>query len=49
MEKVKWYEEVINNNRLMPDNPQPEFECLNEQSDEEQEVEVSQVILFSLL
>lgn len=45
MEKVKWCGDVINNNQLMPDNPQPESECLNKQSDEGQEVEVNQVIL----
>lgn len=34
LEKVKYYEEVIKNNELMPDNPQPEYECLKEQQDE---------------
>lgn len=45
MEKVKWCKHVIKNNQLMPDNPQPESECLNKYSDEGPEVEVNQVIL----
>lgn len=46
IENVKWYEEVISNNDLMPDNPQPECECLNETSNEGHEIEVNQLVLL---
>lgn len=43
MENVKWYNEVINNNEMMPENPLPECECLNNNACDEV-MEVNQVV-----